>query len=126
MQPARGLVGAAVELAARVQLRHDDFERGHFGKFRVRVDRHAAPIVEHAQIAALLERDFDEGGVAGDRFIHRIVDHFGEEVMQGVCVSPAHVHPRPPADGLEPLEHFDRGGGVVAFAGRAGPLGLAF
>ena len=126
MQSARGLVGAAVELAARMQLRHDDFERGHFGKFRVRVDRHAAPIVEHAQKAAFLERDFDEGCMAGDRFIHRIVDHFCEEVMQGVRVRPAHVHSRPPADGLEPLEHFDRGGGVVGLARSAGPLGLAF
>ena len=126
MQSARGLVGAAVELAARVQHRHDDFERGLFGKFRVRVDRHAAPVVEHAQKAALLERDFDEGGVAGDRFVHRIVDHFGEEVMQGVGVGSAHVHSGAPAHGLEPLEHFDRGGGVVRFAGRSAAPGLAF
>ena len=119
MEPAGGLIGAAVEFAAGVQHRHDDFEGRLLGKFRVRVDRHAAAVVDHAQIAALLERDFDESGVAGDRFVHRIVDHFGEEVMQRVGIGPAHIHARPPADGLEPLEHFDRGGGVVRFAERA-------
>ena len=102
VQSARGLVGAAVELAARVQLGHDDFERGDLRKFRVRVDRHAAPVVEHAQIAALLERDLDEGGVAGDRLVHRIVDHFGKEMMERVRIGPAHIHARPPAHRLQP------------------------
>ena len=50
----------------------------------MRVYRHAATVVDHAQIAAILEGDFDEGGVTGDRFVHRIVDHFGEKVMKGV------------------------------------------
>ena len=56
VQAARGLVGAAVEFAARVQHRHDDFERRFLGKFRMRIDRHAAAVVEHAEPAALLQR----------------------------------------------------------------------
>jgi hypothetical protein len=67
-----------------VQHRHDDFERGFLWEFRVRIDRHATAVVDDAQIAALLEGDLDEGGVAGHRFIHRIVDHFGKEVMKSV------------------------------------------
>ncbi len=119
MQPARGLIGAAVEFPAGVQHGHDHFEGGLFGKFRVRIDRHAAAVVGDAQIAALLERDLDECGVAGDRFVHRIVDHFGEQMMERVGIGPAHIHARPPAHRLEPLEHFDRGGGVTRFVRRA-------
>ena len=119
MQAAGGLVGAAVELAARVQHRHDDFERGLFRKFRVRIDRHAAAVVGDAQIAAVLERDLDEGGVAGDGLVHRIVDHFGEEMMQRVGVGAADIHAGPAAHRLEPLQHLDRGGVVVRFVRRA-------
>ena len=118
MQSAGGLVGAAVEFSAGVQLRHDDFEGRHFRIFWVRVDRHAAAVVDDAQIAAVFERDLDESGVASDRFVHRIVDHLGEEMMQRVGVGPAHIHARAPADGLQPLEHFDRGGVVVRFVRR--------
>ena len=126
MQPARGLVGAAVEFAAGVQHGHDDFEGGLFGKFRVRIDRHAAAVVGDGQIAALLERHLDERRVAGDRFVHRIVDHLGEQMMERVGIGPAHIHARAPAHRLQPLEHFDRGGGVTRFVRRAiAAVGLA-
>ena len=87
VKSAGGLVGAAVELSAGVQHRHDDFERRFFGKFRVRVDRHAAAVVDDAQITAVLQRDLDEGRMAGDGFVHRIVDDFREEVMQRVGIA---------------------------------------
>src|ERR1700733_1891980 len=118
MESAGGLVSAAVEFAAGVQHGHDHFERGLFGKFRMRIDWHAAAVVHHAQIAALFERNFDESGMPRDRFVHRIVDHFGKQVMQRVRIGAAYIHPRAPADRLEPLEHFDRGGGVVRFVRR--------
>ena len=85
----------------------------------MRIDRHAAPVVDDAQPAAFLEGDFDEGGVAGHRLVHGIVDDFGKEVMKGVGVGPADVHSRTPPNGLQPLEHFDRGGIVGRFAGRS-------
>ena len=119
VKPARGLVGAAVELSARVQHRHDHFEGRFLWKFGVWVDRHAAAVVDHAQVSALLERDLDESRVAGDGFVHRIVDHFCEEVMERVGIGAPHVHPRAPAHRLQPLEHFDRGGGVVRFVRRS-------
>lgn len=78
-----------------------------FWKFGVRIDRHAAPVVDHAQITALLERDLDESGVAGDGFVHRIVDHFREEVVEGIGIGPAHIHPGASAHWLQALEHFD-------------------
>ena len=119
VEAAGGLIGAAVEFAARVQHRHDDFERGLLGKFRMRVDRHAAAVVEHAQIAALFERNLDEGRVASDRLVHGIVDHLGEQMVQRVGVGAANIHAGPATHRLKPLEHLDRGGGVVGFARRA-------
>ena len=56
-----------------------------------------------------LELDLDEGGVAGDRLVHRIVDHLGEEMMQRLLVGAADIHARAPADRLQPLEHLDVG-----------------
>ena len=102
VQTARGFIGAAVEFAARVKHRHDYFKRRFFWKFRVRIDRHAATVVEHAEKAGLLQRDLDEGGVSGDRLIHRVVDHLGEEVMQGVGVGSADKHAGAAANRLEP------------------------
>ena len=119
VQAAGSLVGAAVELAAGVQHRHDDFERRLVLEFRMRIDRHAAAVVGDAEPAALLERDFDRLGVAGDRLVHGVVDHLGEQVMHGVGVGPADIHAGPSPDRLQSFKHLDRGGVVLALAGRS-------
>ena len=62
--------------------------------------------------------DLDAGGVAGDRLVHRIVDDLGGEVVERALVGAADVHAGAAADGLEPLEHLDRGG-VVTVGRRA-------
>ena len=90
----------------------------------MRIDRHAAAVIDDAQISAFLQGDFDEGGVAGDRFIHRIVDHFSEKVMQRIRIGAADVHSGTSANGLQPLEHFDRSSVIGGFAGRAVLCGL--
>jgi hypothetical protein len=93
----------------------------------VGIDRHASTVVDHGQITAVLKRDLDECGVARHGFVHRIVDDFGKEMMQRVGVRPSDIHAGSPAHGLQPLEHFDRGGGVVCFVRRSGAhAGLAF
>ncbi len=56
--------------------------------------------------------DLDEGRVAGDRLVHGIVEHLGEEVVHRGLVGAADIHAGAPAHGLQPLQHFDRGGGV--------------
>ncbi len=119
VQAARRLVGAAVELSARMQHRHDDFERRFFRKLRVRIDRHAAAVVQNAEPPALLERNLDEGRVARDRLVHGIVDHLGEQVVQRIDVRPADIHAGPPPHRLEPLEHLDRRRIVIRLARRA-------
>ena len=56
-----------------------------------------------------LQRDLDPRCMSCDCFIHRIVDHFGGKVMQRALVGPADIHAGTPPDGLEPLQHLDRG-----------------
>ena len=49
----------------------------------MRIDRHAAAIVANGQHAIVGKLDLDEGGVACDRFVHRIVENFGGQMMKG-------------------------------------------
>ena len=58
------------------------------------------------------QRHFDEGRMAGHGLVHGVVQHLGEEVMHRRLVGAADIHAGAPADGLEPLQHFDRGGGI--------------
>ncbi len=118
MQAAGGLVGLAVELAARVQGAEDDFERGFVGEFRVGVDRDAAAVVADGERAVGVKLDLDAGGVAGDRLVHRVVDDLGGEVVAGALVDAADVHAGAEADGLERFQHFD--GGCVVGLGLGG------
>ena len=85
------------------------------------VHRDAAPVVAHGEKIAGREGDFDEGGMAGDGFVHRIVDDFGGQMMQRVFVGPADIHPGAAADGFEAFEDFDVLGGIgIALACREG------
>ena len=121
VQAARGFVGLAVEFAAGVQRGHDDFERALVLEFRMRVDRDAATVVNDGQIAVGFEPHFDAGGVAGDGFVHGVVDHLGEEVVHGLFVGAADVHAGAAADGLQAFQDLDVGGGVVLFSGLTRP-----
>jgi len=64
--------------------------------------------------------------MAGERLVHGVVDHLGEQVMQRLLVGAADVHARPSAHRLKPLQHLDVLGGVAGFrrAGRAASWGF--
>jgi len=65
--------------------------------------------------------------MAADRLVHRVVDDFGEEVMQGIGVRAADEHTRTAAHRLESVENFDIGGRIGPFAaGAAGRLADLF
>ena len=119
VQAAGGLVDLRIELSARMQRGHDDLERRLLREFRVRIDRDAAAVVGHGEPAAFLQLHLDEGRVSGDRLVHGIVDHLGEEVVQGLLVRAADIHARAAADGLEPFQHLDGGRVIAGLAGRA-------
>ena len=125
MQAARGLVGLGVELAAGVQRRHDDFERRLLREFRMVLDRDAAAVVDDGDVAVGAEMHLDAAGMAGDRLVHRVVDDFGEEVVQRVGVGAADIHARAAAHRLEPLQHLDVGGRIGRARRRLGRSALA-
>ena len=79
----------------------------------MRIDGDAAAIVGNAKKAVRLQIHLDPGRVPRHRLIHGVVDHFGEEVMQGLLVGAADVHARTAAHGLEPLQHLDVGGCIA-------------
>ena len=116
VEAAGGLVGLAGELAARVERAEDDLERGLAGELRVRVDGDAAAVVADGDGVVGVKLDLDAVGVAGDGFVHRVVEDFGHEVVERAFVGAADVHAGALADGLEALEHLDRGGVVGGIA----------
>ena len=118
VQAARGLVNLGVELAAGMQRAHDDFERGFFREFRMRIDRNAAAVVGHGQESVGAQFHFDEGGMARQRLVHGIVDDLGEQMVQRLFVGAADIHAGPAPYRLEAFQHLDIGRGVAGF--RAG------
>jgi hypothetical protein len=117
MEAARGLIGLAGELAACVQRAEDDFEGGFLGEFRVWFHRDAAAIVAHGEGIIGVQFDFDARGVPGDGFVHRVVEDFGDEVMQRAFIGAADIHAGAFAHRLQPFEDFDAVGVVVAGIG---------
>jgi hypothetical protein len=113
VQTARGLVGIAAELAARVQRRQDDFQRRFVGEARMGVDRNAAAVVVHRDPAFAAQLDLDPARVAGDRLVHRVVERLGGEVVQRPLIGAADIHARPAPYRLEPLEHLYVLGGIA-------------
>src|SRR6266478_124359 len=106
VQAAGNLVGFAVELSARAQHSEDDFRGG--ALFRgVHVDGDAAAVVNHRDGIIGVHRDIDFVGVAGHRFVDRIVDHFPYQMVQTQVAGRADVHRGAQAHGFDAAEHSD-------------------
>jgi hypothetical protein len=99
-----------------VQGGEDDLQRRLVRELRVRVDRDAAAVVAHCHGVVGRQLDLDAAGVAGDGLVHRVVEHLGDEVVQGALVDPADVHAGAAAHRLEALQDLDVLGGVVVGA----------
>ena len=111
MQTTGHRIGVRVELAAGVQLRHDDVDGRHPGG--VHGDRNPAAVVGDLDAAVLEQPDVDLAGVAGHRLVHGVVHHFPDEVVQTALTGGADIHARTFADGLQPLENRDGLGAVL-------------
>ena len=70
-------------------------------------DRYAATIVGDSQEAFDIQMDIDEIGVPCDRFVHRVVDDFGKQVMQRFFVRAADIHAGTHAHRLKSFENTD-------------------
>ena len=130
VEAARNLVGIVVagvlELAARVQLGHDDLGGG-YAFFLVEIDRNAAPVILDRYGPVGVQLDQDEVAMARQRFVDRIVRNFEHHVVEArSIVGIADIHARPLSHRVEALEDLDRIGAVLAVAFRGiGSLGCA-
>ena len=120
VQTARHLVGVLVELSAGVQLGHDDLgRRDAFGAVNVGGD--AAAVVGHRAGAIGVERHGHMRGVACQRLVDGIVDHFIDHVVEArAVIGVADIHAGALAHRVEALEDLDRVcavGAVVAVTG---------
>jgi hypothetical protein len=120
VQPARGLIHLGIELAARVQRAHDHFERGFVLELGVGIDRDAAAVVGDGDETVGFHLDVDPVGMSGERLVHRIVDHLGEQVMERLLVGAADIHAGPPAHRLEPFQHLDMARGIAGLGAARG------
>jgi hypothetical protein len=80
-----------VEFTTGVQLGHHQFECA-ASSFCVCIDRNAAPVVANRNHAVRQQFDDDVIGVAGHRFVGRVVENFAHKHEQaGAPVSPIYI-----------------------------------
>ena len=86
VQAAGGLVRAFFELAAEFEDGHHAFQRGHiaagfFGELSVAFDGNAEAVVFDGDGAVHIDRDANDRGMAGHRFVDRVIDRFVDEMV---------------------------------------------
>jgi len=123
VQTARDGVGAAAELAAGVQDRQHDLDRGLVRVGGVRIDRDATAVVDHAHGAVFEDGHLDVVGVAGEGLVDGVVDDLVHEMMQTARPGRADVHAGALAHRLETLQDLDLIGAVVTGDLRGAVLG---
>ncbi len=72
------------------------------------IDRNAATIVADRQAIVFVQPHLDPARMARHCFVHRVVEHFGGQMMQRALISAADIHARPAPHRLETFEHLDR------------------
>ena len=103
VQTAGDLIGALVELAARVQDGHYHLGGGLAGF--VHLSRDAAAVVHDRDAAVLVDRDVDGVAAAGQRFVYRVVYDFVDQVVQAAFALVADIHAGTFANRFEPLKY---------------------
>src|SRR5258708_17941350 len=81
-----------------------------------KVQGNAGAVVNNCYGVVDVNGDFDLRGETGQRFVHRIVDHFIDEVVQAEIAGRADVHGRTLAHSFHAADHLDGVGGVVVVA----------
>ncbi len=73
----------------------------------MRIDRNPAAVVAHGEPIASAQLDLDARGIAGHRFVHRVVEHLSGEMVQAALVGAADIHAGPAAHRLQAFENLD-------------------
>src|SRR5690606_19890651 len=103
VQAAGRGVGAAAELAARVQLGVDELDAGE-AALGLDVDRDAAAVVTDLDGAVGVQLHLDALAEARERLVDRVVHDLPQAVHEATAVGGADVHSRTLADGLQALQ----------------------
>ena len=125
VQAAGDLVALAAELAAGVELRQDDRERG---KALVLHDAHRdarAPVADGDGVVRV-EAHLDALVAPRERLVDRVVDHLVDEMVEPAGARRADVHPRAQADRLEAFENGDVFGVVTGLCHKKIPAQKGF
>jgi hypothetical protein len=120
VEPARDLVAVAAELAAGVELREDDRERGQ-SLLRHDVHRDARAPVRDAHRVVRPDDHLDLRVAAGEGLVDRVVHDLVDEVVEASLARRSDVHPGAQADGLEALENGDVLSGIGGFGHEKSP-----
>lgn len=112
VQTAGGGVRSAAELAARVELGHDDLDAGQAGP-GLDVHGDAPAVVTHLHRAVVVEDHLDAVTDAREGLVHGVVDDLPQAVHQTAAVGRSDVHTGALAHGLEALEDEQVPRGVV-------------
>ena len=118
MQTARNLVGVLFKLTAGVKLGHDHFgSRNAF--FFMNAGGDAAAIVAHGAGTVRIEDHIHPVGIAGQRFVDRIVHDLMHHVVQArAIIGIADIHAGAFAHGIEALQDLDGIGAIFVGFGR--------
>ena len=114
MQPSGDLVGVLVELSARMELGHDDFQSRHPLIFVV-IHRNSATIILDTERSILVDDHIDFGRMSCHRFVDAVVNNLVDQVVQSSRTGTADVHSGSLANRLDTFEDFNVRSGVVFF-----------
>ena len=114
VQTAGNLVTAAAKLPARVEHRHNNFQR-RLVHLRMHIHRNPAPFVAHRDRIVFFNGHLNDLAIARQRFVDRVVDDLVDEMVQPSAVRRTNVHPRTHTHRLQPFEHFDLLASVLGF-----------
>jgi hypothetical protein len=106
VQPAGDLVAFGIELAPRVQDGHHHF-RGGAAFLLVHVHGNAAAIVRDRNRVIAMHNDGHEVAVTCQGFVHRVVNHFPNQMVQSDGPGGANVHRRPLPNRFQTAQNLD-------------------
>ncbi len=113
MQATRDEVARSAKLATGVEGRHH-YLQGRLVLVGVKVHRDPSPVVLHSHMVVAVDGDLDEVASSCQGLVHRVVYHLVHQMVKAPLVRAPDIHAGTPADGLQPLQHLDLAGRILA------------
>ena len=114
VKSGRNHISAAAEFAARVGLRHDDFDGGN-AFFFVYSGRNTSSVIHNGAGTVLVDGYGYGVAIACESLVDRIVDNFFDKMVQTSRVGRRDVHTRSFPDVFKPFENLNLIGAVILF-----------